>query len=124
MVQNSNSVEGYIKSFDKEVQERLNSIRHLVKKIVPDAEEGKSYGIIGFKINGRYLLYLGGFKNHISIYPFPSGSEEFKDVGKKYKTAKGTVQFPHTHPIPIEIVKRVIKYRLKEVNIKSPKIKD
>lgn len=83
-------------------------------EIIPDATEAISYGMPTFKINGN-LIHFAAYKHHIGIYPTPSGVKEFKKELKKYKTSKGAIQFPINKPIPLNLIRRIVKYRLNEV---------
>ena len=109
----------YISSFPKEVQALLQQVRNTIKKAAPGAEEKISYGIPAFNLNNRYLVYFAGFKNHISVYPAPRGSEEFKEKLAKYKGGKGTVQFPLDKPLPLGLITQIVKFKVKENKEKS-----
>lgn len=106
------SVDEYLSRFDGEVRARLETLRALVKQAAPNAVEGISYGLIGYKIDGRPLVYFGGFKKHIGFYATPNGHDAFKKEFSKYKQGKGSVQFPLTEPLPVDLIMRVIAYRL------------
>src|SRR5688572_10599925 len=89
-------------------------MRQIILKEVPDAEEKIGYGIPTYKLNGKNLVHFGGFKNHVGFYPAPSGLTAFEKDLSKYKAAKGSVQFPHDEPLPLTLVTKIVKYRLKE----------
>lgn len=108
------SVDDYIAGFPAEVQEILKKVRSTIKKVAPQAEESISYQIPTFKINGKYLIYFAGFKNHISVYPAPRGAQEFKEELSRYAGGKGTVQFPLDKSIPYGLITRIVKFKLKE----------
>lgn len=108
------NVDDYIKSFPDDVQKILNEMRSVIKKLVPKAEEVISYGIPTFKLNGSALIYFAGFKNHVSIYPAPRGNELFRKELAAYKGGKGTVQFPLDEKIPFDLIKRIVKFKVKE----------
>lgn len=108
-------VEGYINQFDGIVRERLEQLRTLVRTQVPDATEALSYGLVGYKLNGKPLVYFGGFKHHIGFYATPNGHETFAEEFAKYKQGKGSVQFPLDQSLPIELIQRVIEYRKEQV---------
>lgn len=110
------SVDAYINQFDGEVRTRLFKMRELIKVIVPDAQEGIMYGLVGYKLNKKPLVYFGGFKNHIGFYATPNGHDEFREEFMKYKQGKGSVQFPNDQPLPIGLIKRVVTYRKDELN--------
>lgn len=108
------TIDEYIALFPADVKARLNEFRDFIRKLVPEAEETISYKMPTFKTNGKNLAYFAGYKSHIGFYPFPSGIEMFQKLASEYKTSKGTVQFPHDKPIPYDLVKKVIEYRVKE----------
>ncbi len=113
------AVDRYVRQFDDTIRERLETLRALVRTEVPDAEESFSYGLIGYKLGGKPLVYFGGFKRHVGLYATPNGHDAFKDEFSKYKQGKGSVQFPNDQPLPIELIKRVVEFRVKD--IKQPK---
>lgn len=112
------STDEYIKSFPPEIQKKLEEIRTTIKMIVPNAGEKISYGMPTFTLNGN-LVYFAAFKSHIGFYPIPSGMEAFKDELKAYKTGKGSVQFHIDKPLPIDLISRIVKFRVEE-NLKKP----
>ena len=114
------SIDEYIAGFPKETQKILEQVRATIKSTVPDAEETISYAIPAFTLNKTYLVYFAGYKNHISLYPAPTGNEAFEKEIAAYKSGKGTVQFPLNKPLPLNLITKVIKYRLKE-NLKQQK---
>jgi uncharacterized protein YdhG (YjbR/CyaY superfamily) len=112
------TVSEYIKRLPKESQAPLKQLRAIVKKMAPDAEEGISYGIPVFKLNGKMFVYIAGFKNHTSLYPAPRGNDEFKEDLAAYKGGKGTVQFPLDKPLPVGLIKRIIKFRIMDNKVR------
>jgi len=90
-------------------------MRELVRAEAPDAEEAYSYGLVGYKLNKKPLVYFGGFKNHVGFYATPNGHEAFKKEFAKYKQGKGSVQFLNDQPLPTELIKKVVAYRKKQV---------
>lgn len=109
------TVDEYINQFDGEVKARLLQVRELVQAEVPEATESISYGLIGYKLNKEPLVYFGGFQNHIGLYAAPNGHEAFAEDFSKYKQGKGSVQFPLTQPLPIDLIQRVVAYRKEQV---------
>jgi uncharacterized protein YdhG (YjbR/CyaY superfamily) len=107
-------VDEYIKNFPADVGVILEKIRQTIRKVVPGAEEAISYQIPTFKLNGKNLVHFAGFKNHIGFYPNPSAIEAFKKELSPYKGAKGSVQFPKDLPIPYELVRKIVIFRVKE----------
>lgn len=111
-----NSIEKYILEFPEPIQDRLNQIYNAIKEVVPaDAESKISYNMptIYYKKN---LVHFAAFKNHIGFYPLPNAIAEFDADLKKYKHAKGSIQFQHSEELPIDLIKRIVEFRLKEVN--------
>ncbi len=108
------NMDEYIVSFPIEKQEILKKIRATIKKIIPKGEETISYAIPTFKLNGNNLVHFAAFKNHIGFYATPSGHAEFKEELSKYKQGKGSVQFPFDQPIPYDLIKRIVKFKVIE----------
>lgn len=106
------NVDEYISAFPPPVSSMLEKIRKTIKATAPKAEEVISYGIAGYKYHGM-LIYFAGFKNHVSVYPAPRSAAEFKKELAAYKGGKGTVQFPLDKPLPLDLVKRIVKFRIK-----------
>ncbi len=106
-------VKAYFEGFDPEIQERLHQIRNLVLALVPDADEDIKYGIPTFIYHGN-LVHYAAFKRHIGFYPVPSGMEAFKEELKAYKQGKGSLQFPLTQPLPLDLIDRIVRFRIAE----------
>ena len=108
-------VNGYIAGFPKETQAILEQVRVTIKKAAPDAEETISYAMPTFTLKGRYLVYFAAYKNHIGFYPVPTGNIAFEKDFSSYKTSgKGTVQFPLNKPMPLDLITKIVKFRVKE----------
>lgn len=105
------SVDDYINQFDTEVASRLKQMRDIVRTEVPEAVEAMSYGLVGYKLNGKPLVYFGGFYKHVGFYATPNGHEAFKQDFSVYKQGKGSVQFPLDKPLPLDLIRRVVVYR-------------
>jgi uncharacterized protein YdhG (YjbR/CyaY superfamily) len=108
-----NTIDEYIAGLLPDIQQIVAEIRATVKKSAPDATETISYGMPAFKQNG-ILVYFAAFKQHIGFYPTPSGTEEFKAELAKYKSGKGSVQFPLDKPMPLALIAKMVKFRVKE----------
>ena len=106
-------VDEYISMFPDNIQELLKEIRATIKEAAPKAEEVISYQMPAYKFHGM-LIYFAAFKNHIGLYPMVSGINKFKEELSVYKGAKGSVQFPQNKPLPIELIARIVKFRVKE----------
>lgn len=113
-----NDVDKYIENFPAEVQEKLESLRTIIRDVTPGAEEAISYQMPRYKYHGP-LVYFAGYKNHIGFYPTPSAIEAFKKELSVYKGAKGSVQFPLDKPLPTELIKKIVRYKMKENEAKS-----
>ena len=109
-----NAIDIYIASFPDDVREILKRIRHLVLKYAPEAEESITYGMPAYKTNGKPLVYFAAFKNHIGLYATPSGHSAFEEELSVYKRGKGSVQFPLNKPIPYDLIRRIIEFRVIE----------
>ena len=107
------TIDEYISMFPENVQNNLEKLRQTIKESAPGAEEAISYRIPTFKLNGN-LVHFAAFKNHIAFFPTSSAREAFKKELSQYKGGKGTIQFPFDEPIPFDLVKRIVKYRVKE----------
>ena len=108
------TIDEYITAFPKDIQIVLESIRNAIREVAPSAEEKISYGIPTFDLNGRHMVHFAAYKNHVGFYPTSSGIKAFNKELSSFKTSKGTVQFPLTEPIPLGLIKKIVKYRVKE----------
>lgn len=108
------TVDGYIAKQSKSVQPILKKLRTLIRKTAPKADESISYGLIGYKLNKKPLVYFGAWKNHIGFYATPSGNVAFKKEIAPYKKAKGSVNFPLDEKIPYALIAKMVTYRVKE----------
>jgi uncharacterized protein YdhG (YjbR/CyaY superfamily) len=113
------TIDEYIQAFPKNVQSRLETIRKVVRELAPEAQERISYQIPTFYLHGN-LVHFAAFKNHIGFYPTPSGISTFQKELSKYKNGKGSVQFPMDEELPIELIRRMVKYRLEKNRKKAP----
>ena len=110
---NYNSIDDYIAQFDGDVKRKLSELRRGIKAEAPQAEEKISYQMPTFAQNGN-LVHFAAFKNHIGFYPAPSGIENFKEQLARYQTSKGAIQFPMDEEIPMDLVREIVRFRLKE----------
>jgi uncharacterized protein YdhG (YjbR/CyaY superfamily) len=109
----SKSIDEYIATFPKDVQVILEELRLTIHDAAPGAEEVISYQMPAFKLNGM-LVWFAAFKNHIGFFPKVSAIEAFKEDLSGYELSKGTVRFPLNKPIPFGLVKKIVKFRVKE----------
>lgn len=107
------TIDEYIASFPESTQVLLQQMRSTIIKAAPKAEEAISYGMPTFKLQGN-LVHFAGYKNHIGFYPSPSGITAFANELKKYKTSKGAIQFPVDDKLPLTLVTKIVKFRVKE----------
>ncbi|MGC1377240.1 MAG: DUF1801 domain-containing protein [Anaerolineales bacterium] len=120
------SIDEYIATFPEEVQKKLQELRAVIKAAAPDAQEKISYQMPTFALKGN-LIHFAAWKNHIGLYPTPSGTQEFQQELSVYESAKGSVKFPMDKPLPLELIGRIVKFRvaenLKKADAKSSKRK-
>ena len=109
------SIDDYIAEFSPETQARLEEIRALIREEAPGATETISYAIPTFDLKRRHLCHFAAFKNHLSFFPTGQGAEAFAEELKAYKGGKGTVQFPYSQPLPVDLVRRMVRYRVGQV---------
>jgi len=109
----SDDVDGYISTFPEEKRALLQQLRTIVINAAPQAEEVISYGMPAYKLNGM-LVWFAAHTNHIGFYPKSSGIHTFQKELSIYKTSKGAVQFPLDAPLPVALIKRIVKFRMKE----------
>ncbi len=111
-------IDQYIQNQPPEVQPLLQQLRQTIRHAAPEAQEVISYKMPAFK-QGSILVYFAAFKNHIGFFPTASGIEAFKDKLAEYKTSKGTLQFPLDQPLPLDLVRDIVLYRVKENQAKQ-----
>ncbi|MES2810239.1 MAG: DUF1801 domain-containing protein [Bacteroidota bacterium] len=115
------NIDEYIAAFPENVQELLQIMRATIQEAAPEATEAIAYAIPTFKQNGN-LVHFAGYKNHIGFYPAPMGFEAFKEETAQYEAGKGTLQFPIDKPLPLDLVTRIVKFRI-EKNLEKGKKK-
>lgn len=117
---NLQTIDDYIRTFPEEVQERLEKIRQIIHKVVPEAQEDIKWSQPAF-VGETILVMFGGFKNHIGFYITPSSLEAFEEELSEFKTGKGSIQFPHDEPLPTELITKMTEYRDWELREKGVK---
>ena len=117
----ANSIGEYIAEFPPETQKVLEELRALIKASAPDATETISYAIPTFDLNGKHLVHFAGYERHVGLYPAPSGLEAFKKDLKPYKSGKGSVQFPLGQPLPKDLIRRIVEFRVEQSTGKASK---
>lgn len=113
------SVDEYIAQFsDIQVRNILNKIRSLVAENAPDAIECIAYNMPAYKLHKKPLVYYAGYAHHIGFYALPTGNTAFQNELKKYKTGKGSIQFPLDNDMPYDLIKQIVLFRVAEENEK------
>jgi uncharacterized protein YdhG (YjbR/CyaY superfamily) len=115
------NIDEYIADFPEDIQQLLNKVRETIKKTAPHAEETIKYAIPTFTFKGN-LVHFAAYKNHIGFYPAPRGVSGFKEALAAYEGGKGTVQFPFDKPLPIALIRRMVKYNVAR-NLEKEKLK-
>lgn len=109
----ADNTDEYIAMFPDGVQEKLQQMRGIIRKAAPNAEEVISYGMPAYKVHS-VLVYFAGYKAHIGFYPTGSGIAAFQKEITRYKNSKGAVQFPLDKPLPVNLITKMVKFRLAE----------
>jgi len=112
------NIDEYIATFLKDVQAKLQKLRKVIKQAAPKAEEAIRYGIPTFRLNGN-LVHFAAYQKHIGFYPTSSAIIKFKKELAKYELAKGTVRFSIGKPLPLNLIKKIVKFRVKENSAKK-----
>jgi uncharacterized protein YdhG (YjbR/CyaY superfamily) len=107
------SIDEYIATFPAETQKILQELREAIQSAAPQAEEKISYQMPTFALNGN-LVHFAAMKNHIGFYPTPSGITAFEEELSNYEGSKGAVRFPLDKPLPLRLIKKIVKYRVTE----------
>jgi uncharacterized protein YdhG (YjbR/CyaY superfamily) len=105
------TIDEYIAGFPEDVRTVMRAIRAAVHEAAPGVTEKISYQMPTFVLKGKTLVHFGGHSHHIGFYPTPDGIEAFQEELKGYKSSKGAVQFPLDQPMPMELIKKVVRYR-------------
>lgn len=108
------TVETYVEQFSGEALGRLQLLRRTIMQLAPGAVESYSYGLIGYKLNGKPLVYIGGFAKHIGFYATPNGHEAFAAEFAPFKQGKGSVQLPLDQELPLQLITNVVNYRIEQ----------
>lgn len=115
------SIDEYIATFPEDIQKILEELRTTIQDAAPDAVEKISYQMPTFDLKGN-LIHFAAFKNHIGLYPTPSGTEAFKDELSMYQGAKGSIKFPIDKPLPMKLIRKIVKFRVAE-NLKKAELR-
>jgi uncharacterized protein YdhG (YjbR/CyaY superfamily) len=109
------SIDEYITGFPPSTQALLSQVRELIHATAAEATETIAYAIPTFDLNGKHLVHFAGFAKHVGFYPIPTGMEAFKEELAPYKQGKGSVQFPLDQPLPLDLIRRIVEFRVGEV---------
>ena len=115
------SIDEYIATFPEETQKILEELRATIKACAPEAEEKISYQMPTFALKGN-LVHFAAWKNHIGFYPTPTGTQEFRKELSIYQGAKGSIQFPIDKPLPLDLISKIVRFRVAE-NLKKAELK-
>jgi uncharacterized protein YdhG (YjbR/CyaY superfamily) len=110
----SGTVKEYIAGFPDNIRQLLEQVRETILNAAPGAAESISYGMPGYQLNSKPLVYFAAFKKHIGFYATPTGHQQFAKQLARYKQGKGSVQFPLDEPMPLALITRIVKFRVKE----------
>jgi uncharacterized protein YdhG (YjbR/CyaY superfamily) len=110
------NIDQYIAQYPPEVQKLLTKLRKIVRKIVPAAEETIAYGIPTFRLNGTNMVHFAAYKSHLGFYPTSSVIKAFKKEITQYVHSTGTIRFPLDQPIPFDLIREIVKFRVREIN--------
>lgn len=108
------TVDEYIQGFPEDVQAILQQIRQIIRTTAPEAQESIAYGMPGYKLGGKPLVYFAGYAKHIGFYATPTGHTQFNAKLARYKQGKGSVQFPLSEPLPLDLIREIVEFRVKE----------
>ena len=113
------TIDEYINTFPGDIQKILQEVRKTIKSAALEAKEAISYQIPTYKMNGKNLVHFAAFKNHIGFYPGAEAIKVFKKEIASYKSSKGAIQFPLDKPMPVSLISKIVKYRVKENSLKN-----
>ena len=109
------TIDEYVAGFPAPTQKALQEVRTLIAAVAPGATETISYAIPTFDLRGRHLVHFAAFTRHIGLYPTSSGIAAFADELAPYKSGKGSLQFPLDRPLPLDLIRRIVEFRVAEV---------
>jgi uncharacterized protein YdhG (YjbR/CyaY superfamily) len=108
------TIDEYIAGFPPETGAALEEMRALIRAAAPDATETISYAIPTFDLNGRHLVHFAGYAKHVGFYPVPSAMAAFADELAPFRSGKGSAQFPLGQPLPADLIRRIVEFRVAE----------
>lgn len=107
------TIDEYIAACSEDLRARLVTLRDTIRQHAPEATERIAYGMPTFYLSGN-LVHFAAFTHHIGFYPTPTGITSFREALARYTSAKGSVQFPHSEPLPLDLVAGMVKFRVAE----------
>lgn len=107
------NIDEYIAQFSPEIQSIMQTVRRTIREAAPQASEKICWAMPTFYLHGN-LVHFAGNKSHLGLYPGASGVEQFTPELKEYKTSKGAIQFPYSKPLPVELIQRIVRFRVTE----------
>ncbi len=110
----ANNIDEYISTFPKETAKILQQVRMAVRKGAPKTEETISYGMPAFRYKGKIIIYFAGYKSHIGLYATPTAHVAFQNELSTYKQGRGSVQFPIDQPMPLDLIKSIVMFKVKQ----------
>lgn len=108
------TIDEYIAEFPPKTRAQLEELRLLIRTVAPDATETISYAIPTFDLNGKHLVHFAGYAKHVGFYPVPSAMTAFADELAPYRSGKGSAQFSLGEPLPTDLIRRIIEFRVAE----------
>lgn len=108
------SIDEYIAGFPDDVQPVLRQVRAIIREAAPDAQETISYQIPTFTLAGRHLVYFAGHRKHVAVYPAPVANPAFAEEMAVYGSGRGTAKFPLGKPLPVEVIRKIVKFRIED----------
>ena len=117
---NPKTIDQYLAGVNADHRDALQKLRETIHTVAPTAEECISYGIPAFRLNGRSLVFFGAWANHCAFYPGSSNTlKKFRNELRNFQTSKGTLRFSPDKPLPVALVKRLVKARIAENNARA-----
>jgi uncharacterized protein YdhG (YjbR/CyaY superfamily) len=118
---NATTIDAYIAEFPPETRAVLEKMRALIREAAPEATETISYAIPTFDLNGKHLVHFAGYARHVGFYPIPSAMTAFADELAPFKSGKGSAQFPLSEPLPADLIRRIVEFRVAESSTRTAK---
>lgn len=112
------NIESYLKDVPKEFLPKIKEMRSLASELIPEGKESIKYGMPTIEVDGKNFIHFAAMKGHLGFYPTPSGVKMFKaELAKNgIDFSKGCIRFSYDKPLPATLIKKIIKFRLKEIS--------